>query len=87
MIMQTCTLENGVDLYQNHGKKLVLCLVRSSSILCLKEDDKWPAFMTSPGWDLCISFQRRSWTLWEVNQPNVKYAMVRKLKTIAELSF
>ena len=37
MIMtQTCTLKNGVDLYISQGERLSLCLVRWSSILCLK---------------------------------------------------
>ena len=44
---QTCVLKNGLDLYTNQGKRLSLCLVRWSSILCLKEDDKMACFDTT----------------------------------------
>ena len=74
MITQICAIKNGVDIYQNQGEGLVLCLVRLSS---------WQNghfFYTT----LYISFQRRSWAFWEVNQLNIKYM---KLKTVAELSF
>ena len=44
-MMQTCALKNGVDLYQ--GERLSVCLVRWSSILCLKGDDKMACFDTT----------------------------------------
>ena len=46
-MMQTCGLKNGVDLYTNQGERLSMCLVRWSSILCLKEDDKTACFDTT----------------------------------------
>ena len=61
MITQTCVLRNGVDLYPNQGERLILDLVRPSSILCLKEDDKIACFdITWLG-----LLQRCSWSLWK----------------------
>ena len=72
MIMtQTCVLKNGVDLYTNQGERLSLCIVRWSSILCLKEDDKIAHFDTT--WLALIrSFPRHSWNVWKVNQAKIK---------------
>ena len=47
IITQTCALKNGVDLYTIQAERLGLCLVRWSSILCLKEDDKMACFDTT----------------------------------------
>ena len=68
---QTCALKNGVDLYTNQGERLSLCLVRWSSILCLKEDDKMACFDTT--WlALVQKFPRHSWKVWKVNQAKIK---------------